>query len=54
MLLRKLIEELGIEPERLRLEWISASEGSVLVEVMNDFVEKLKELGPSPLGSSNE
>ncbi|MHA1580170.1 MAG: hydrogenase iron-sulfur subunit [Candidatus Freyarchaeota archaeon] len=54
MLLSKLIEELGIEPERLRLEWISASEGNVLVEVMNDFVEKLKELGPSPLRSSNE
>ena len=52
--LRSASLELGIEPERLRLEWISASEGSVLVEVMNDFVEKLKELGPSPLGSSNE
>jgi len=53
-LLEKLIEQLGIEPERLRLEWISASEGNVLVEVMNDFVKKLKELGPSPLRKDKE
>lgn len=53
-LLRKLIEQLGIEPERLRLEWISASEGNVLVEVMNDFVKKLKELGPSPIRKNKE
>jgi F420-non-reducing hydrogenase iron-sulfur subunit len=53
-LIRKLIEELGIEPERLRLEWISASEGAVLVDVMNDFVKKLKELGPSPIRSNED
>ena len=45
-LCRKLLEHIGVIPERLRLEWISASEGVRFAEVMNDFVEKLKELGP--------
>ena len=43
---RKLLDRVGIRPERLRLEWISAAEGSRFAELMNDFVDKLKELGP--------
>lgn len=43
---RKLLERVGVNPERLRLEWISASEGMRYAEVMNDFGKKLKELGP--------
>ena len=35
--------------DRLRLEWISASEGMKFAEVVRDFTEKIKELGPSPL-----
>ncbi len=49
-LTRKLLTHLGVSPERLRIEWISASEGSRFAEVMDDFVRKLKELGP--LGKS--
>ena len=45
-LCKKLMEHIGISPERLRLEWISASEGMRFAEVMNDFSRKLKELGP--------
>ncbi len=45
-LCRKLLERIGVKPERLRLEWISASEGFRFAEVMNDFSKKLKELGP--------
>ena len=45
-LCRKLLELIGVNPERLRLEWISASEGSRFAEVMNDFSKKLKEIGP--------
>jgi F420-non-reducing hydrogenase iron-sulfur subunit len=45
-LCRKLMAHLGIAPERLRLEWISASEGSRFAEVMNDFGDKLRALGP--------
>ncbi len=48
-LLKALIKEMGLEEERLRLEWISASEGNKFKEVVNDMTVKLKELGPSPL-----
>ncbi|GKT08494.1 hypothetical protein DSTSK_17990 [Desulforhabdus sp. TSK] len=43
---RKLLKLAGIGPERVRLEWISASEGSRFAEVMNDFSLKVRELGP--------
>ncbi|MEM0314384.1 MAG: hydrogenase iron-sulfur subunit [Candidatus Bathyarchaeia archaeon] len=48
-LLRRIIKEFGIEPERLRLEWISASEGDKFAAVVRDMVEQIKKLGPSPL-----
>jgi F420-non-reducing hydrogenase iron-sulfur subunit len=37
---------MGIENARFRLEWISASEGGKFAEVMRDFTEDLKGLGP--------
>ncbi len=43
---RKLLETIGLNPERLRLEYIAASEGSRYAEVMNDFSSKVRELGP--------
>lgn len=43
-----MLEDLGIEPERYRLEWISASEGQRFAEVMRDMTEQVKALGPSP------
>jgi len=46
----ELLGTMGIDPRRLRLEWISASEGARFASVMTDFVEEIKELGPSPLG----
>jgi F420-non-reducing hydrogenase iron-sulfur subunit len=49
LLLRKLIRQAGLEPERLRLEWISASEGSKLAEVVKDYVRVLRKIGPNPL-----
>ena len=45
-LLRRLIKDMGIEPERLRLEWISASEGERYQRVINEFVEQVRKLGP--------
>jgi F420-non-reducing hydrogenase iron-sulfur subunit len=48
-LTKRLIEQLGIEPERLRLEWISASEGGKFAEVVTEFTKELKELGPNSL-----
>jgi coenzyme F420-reducing hydrogenase delta subunit len=43
---KRLLAHIGLEPERLRLEWIAASEGSRFAEVMSDFVEQLRALGP--------
>jgi len=45
-LLRRVVGEMGIEPERLRLEWISASEGDRVRAVINDMVANLRALGP--------
>jgi F420-non-reducing hydrogenase iron-sulfur subunit len=44
--LRRMLEDMGIDPRRLHLEWISAAEGEKLVHVMGDFVEAVKEMGP--------
>jgi len=49
-LLKPLLEQMGIEPERLRLEWISAAEGEKLVHVMSEFVDVVKKLGPLDYG----
>lgn len=43
-----LLEDLGIEPERYRLEWISASEGQKFAQVMKEMTDTIKSLGPSP------
>jgi F420-non-reducing hydrogenase iron-sulfur subunit len=45
-LLKKMLGQFGIEPERLRLEWISASEGERLCDVVNEFTEQIRRLGP--------
>ncbi len=47
---KKLLEAAGINPDRLRLEWVSASEGNRYAEIVTDFTAKLKEMGP--LGAS--
>ena len=49
-LLKKMLEQFGIEGERVRLEWVSASEGAKFAEVVNDFTQTVKELGPNPFG----
>lgn len=45
-MLRRLCADLGIEPERLRLEWISASEGERVQKVVNQMTEQIRALGP--------
>jgi len=44
-LLQKYIEQMGINKDRLRLEWISASEGKEFAELVDDMSEKIKGLG---------
>ena len=46
-LLRRVLQDFGIEPERLRLEWVSASEGDKWAAVVKSMVDDLKKLGPS-------
>jgi len=48
-LLRRMLKDLGIAEERLRLEWISAAEGEKVKVVVNDMVAKLTALGPLSL-----
>ncbi len=45
-MLKKMLEEMGIEKERFRLEWISAAEATKWVQVANEMVEQVKALGP--------
>jgi F420-non-reducing hydrogenase iron-sulfur subunit len=46
---QELIKILGIDPARLRLEWISSAEGTRFAEVATEFTEQVKSLGPSAL-----
>lgn len=48
-MLKKLISEMGLEPDRLEIFWISASEGKKFSEVMTSFTERIKKLGPNPI-----
>ena len=50
LLMKKLLAYVGINPERLRVEWVGASEGIRFAEIMNDVSARVKELGP--LGKS--
>jgi F420-non-reducing hydrogenase iron-sulfur subunit len=43
---RKIMEQIGLNPERLRIEFMSGADGNLLAEVTNDFTEKVKALGP--------
>ena len=47
---RKIMEHIGLNPERLRIQFMSGAEASLFAESVNDFVKKVKELGP--LGKS--
>jgi F420-non-reducing hydrogenase iron-sulfur subunit len=50
-LARRLLEHAGVEPDRLRIEWISAAEGARFAELMNDFTAQLRTLGPVANGA---
>jgi len=50
LLCRKIMEQIGLNPERLSIEFMSSGEGMLFTEVVNDFVNKVKELGPLGTG----
>jgi F420-non-reducing hydrogenase iron-sulfur subunit len=45
-LMRRMLADMGIAPERLRLEWISASEGYRVKKVVNEMTQQIRALGP--------
>ncbi len=50
-LLYRLLDDFGVDRARLRLEWISAAEGTKFARVMNEFTEELRSLGPIKLAA---
>lgn len=45
-LVKKLLEFIGLEPQRFQMSWVSAAEGTKYTQVIKDFVEELKPIGP--------
>ena len=48
-LLKKLLDELSIDSNRVRFEYVSASEGQKFANIVIEFVDELKKIGPNPL-----
>lgn len=46
-LMRRLIDQLGIAPQRYRFDYVSASEGERFVQIITEFVTAVRELGPA-------
>jgi len=46
--IKLMLQDFGIEEERFRLEWVSASEGPRFAQVVTEMTEQIKQLGPSP------
>jgi len=46
--IKMMLQDFGLEEERFRLEWVSASEGQRFADVMKELTETAKKLGPSP------
>ena len=53
-LIKKYITQLGIDANRLRLEWISASEGKQFAELADEMAETIQKLGPAEIKSAME
>ncbi len=47
-LLRSLLKQFGLKPDRLELAWVSAGEAEKFATTINSFIERIVELGPSP------
>jgi F420-non-reducing hydrogenase iron-sulfur subunit len=45
-LVKKLLEFIGLEPQRFQMSWVSAAEGTKYTQIIGDFVKELKPLGP--------
>jgi len=45
-LIKKLIEYVGIDPRRVKMSWVSASEGHKFADIINEMTDELREIGP--------
>lgn len=54
ILLKEVVKQFGLEPQRMRLEWISASEGDRFARVVTEMIEEIRKLGPNPLKSGGK
>ncbi|MGA3243928.1 MAG: hydrogenase iron-sulfur subunit [Bacteroidota bacterium] len=52
--LKRLVKDFGIDPRRLRLEWVSASEGDRFAAIVNEMTEEIRNLGPLKLYAHND
>ena len=52
-LTKTLLQGFGVDSRRLRLEWVSASEGALFKDVITSFTEQIRELGPLKLKEWN-
>ncbi len=51
---KKVLEDIGLEPERTEMYNLSAAQGSRFAEIAREFTERIRELGPSPVGSGSK
>ena len=49
---RELLDLMGIDNERLALEWVSSAEAARFAEIVTSFTQKIKDLGKNPLGEA--
>ncbi|UCC93476.1 MAG: hydrogenase iron-sulfur subunit [Thermoplasmata archaeon] len=52
--LKRFMRNIGIDPRRLHLEWISGSEGEKFARITTEFTAAIKEMGPNPLTTTDE
>jgi F420-non-reducing hydrogenase iron-sulfur subunit len=52
--LKRLVKDFGIDPRRLRLEWVSASEGDRFARIVNEFTKEIRSLGPLTPSAQND
>lgn len=53
-LLKHVLDDFGLNPDRVRLEWVSATEGEKFARTVEDFTDEIKELGPGPFSNAKE
>lgn len=52
-MIRHLLNNVGLDPERIRFAHISAAEGTIFAKLVNNFVDELRSKGPNPLRVMN-